>query len=121
MQIDVRQSGDVHILDCSGKLEFGEATAKLRSRSKELIAGGGRYFLLNLLDVPWLDSSAMGEVVAFHKRAREKRGVVRLVLNDKSRTLFTMTHLEKMFDIFDSLDPALKAFSGPEGGYQERF
>jgi len=121
MQIEVRQSGDVHIVDCSGRLEFGEATAKLRSTSKELIAAGGRYFLLNLLDVPWLDSSAMGEVVAFHKRAREKRGVVRLVLNTQSRTLFTLTQLEKMFDIFDSLDPALAAFSGPEGGYQERF
>ena len=117
----MRKSGEICILELAGELSFGEATAMLRRKSVELVDAGERLFLLDLLKVPWLDSSAIGEVIEFHKRARAQRGVVRLVLNPRSRSLFTVTHLEKMFDIFEDVDSGLASFAGPDGGYREKF
>jgi anti-sigma B factor antagonist len=121
MDISVRKHEDICILDIVGELKRGRPTELLRETSEELIEAGERFFVLNLLEAPWLDSSGIGEVVACYKRAREKKGVVKLALNDKARSQFTMVQLEKMFDIFENLDDAIASFDGPEGRYRERF
>jgi anti-anti-sigma regulatory factor len=72
---------------------------------------GERYFVLDMLDAPWLDSSGLGEVFACFKRAREVDGVVKLVLRGKSYSLFTITRLDKVFEIFDDVDTAVGSFS----------
>lgn len=121
MDIQVRKDGDVCILDVTGELKFGPPVALLRQRSRELIDAGERLFVLNMERSPWLDSSGIGEVVGFHKRAREKRGVVKLVLKAGARSQFTLVQLEKLFDIFDDVAAAVASFTAPDGGYRERF
>lgn len=97
-------------MDLSGELKLGEPTRLLRERSKELVASGERFFVLDLLDVPWLDSSGIGEVFACYKRARERDGVVKLVLRDRSYSLFTLTQLDRVFEIFPDAHRALASF-----------
>jgi anti-sigma B factor antagonist len=109
--IDVRKSGDVCILDVEGEVRIGEPTELLRKTSKELVGSGEKYFVLDLLDVPWLDSSGIGEVFACYKRARELDGEVKLVLKGKSYSLFTITRLDSVFEIFDNLEEALASFA----------
>ena len=121
MDINVRKHDDICILEITGELKLGQPTELLASTSIELIEKGERYFLINLLGAPWLDSSGIGEVVACYKRAREKKGVVKLTLHDRGRSQFTMCELEKMFEIFENLDDALASFEGPDGRYRERF
>ena len=121
MTCEVHKSGEICIVKLAGELSFGEATELLRRKSAELVDAGERLFLLDLLEVRWLDSSALGEVVEFHKRARAQRGVVKLVLNPHSRSQFTVTHLEKMFDIFEDVDSGVASFAGPDGVYREKF
>jgi anti-sigma B factor antagonist len=121
MTIEVRKRGAICIFEIHGELSYGQPTAALRQSCKEAIASGERLFLFNMLDVPWLDSSGLGEVVACHKRARENQGVVKLVLAERSRSLFTITQLQKMFDIFDDSESGIASFEGSEGGYRERF
>jgi len=60
--------------------------------------------------VPWLDSSGIGEVYACYKRARDLDGVVKLVLQGKSLSLFTLTELNRVFEIFDTRKAALDSF-----------
>ena len=83
----------------------------LREQSKALLAQGERNFVLNMLDVPWLDSSGLGEVFACFKRAREREGAVKLVLRGKSYSLFTITELDRVFEIFDTSEEAVASFS----------
>jgi anti-sigma B factor antagonist len=108
--IDVRKVDGVCVLEISGEVRIGHPTAVLREKSRELIAAGERNFVLNMLDVPWLDSSGLGEVFATFKRAREKHGTVKLVLRGKSYSLFTITQLDKVFEIFDDVEAALASF-----------
>jgi len=111
VDIEVSKSGDVCIVDIAGEVRIGEPTRLLRRTSKELIERGERRFVLDMLDVPWLDSSGLGEVFASYKRAREVGGEVRLVLRGKSYSLFTITQLDRVFRIFDSTDEAVASFA----------
>ena len=111
MTIDVRKEGDICILEISGEVAYGKPTAKLRARSKELLVAGERRFVLDMRDVPWLDSSGLGEVFAAYKRAREVQGEVKLVLKGKSYSLFTITQLDKVFEIFGTAEEAIASFA----------
>ncbi len=111
VQIVVRKSGEICILDISGEVRIGQPTSVLRHKCRELIEAGERNFVLNMLDVPWLDSSGLGEVFACYKRAREKEGVVKLVLRGECYSLFTITQLDRVFEIFDNPDDAVASFA----------
>jgi anti-sigma B factor antagonist len=109
--IEVQKSGSVCILDIKGEMRIGQPTVMLRQKCKELIEQGERLFVLDMLDVPWLDSSGLGEVFACFKRAREVDGVVKLVMRGKSYSLFTITQLDRVFEIFDDTGAAVGSFS----------
>ncbi len=109
--IEVRKRGDVSIIDIGGEVRIGEPTDRLRRKSKELVDSGERFFVLDMLDVPWLDSSGLGEVFACYKRARELEGVVKLVLKGKSYSLFTITQLDSVFENFDNVEEAIASFA----------
>ena len=109
--IEIQKRGEVCVLDIEGEVRLGQPTAVLREKSKQLIGQGERNFVLDMLDVPWLDSSGLGEVFACYKRAREVDGEVKLVLRGRSYSLFTITQLDRVFDIFDDTDAAVASFS----------
>ncbi len=111
LTMDVRKHGDVCVIDIGGEVRIGEPTDQLRRKSKELVNSGERSFVLDMLDVPWLDSSGIGEVFACYKRARELEGVVKLVLKGKSYSLFTITQLDSVFEIFDNVEEAIASFA----------
>lgn len=114
MTIDVRERRGVCVLVLTGEVKLGEPTRLLRERSRALVGAGKRFFVLDMLGVPWLDSSGLGEVFACYKRARQIDGVVKLVLKDRSLSLFTMTQLDKVFEIFAEVDEAVSSFDSAD-------
>ena len=63
-----------------------------------------------MLDGPWLDSSAIGEVVASYKRGRDREGVLKLALLGKAHDLFTFYELGKIIELYDTVEDALSSF-----------
>ena len=110
MTIDVREQNGVSVLELQGELKLGDPTRLLREKSRELVGAGQRHFVLDMLGVPWLDSSGIGEVFGCFKRARQIDGVVKLVLKDRSLSMFTMTQLDRVFEIFADVESALASF-----------
>ena len=112
MAVEIRQKGKVSIVDVSGKLTVGEAHVQLRDRVKELIESGRRLFILNLADVPFMDSSGLGETAACKMRVSRHDGVIKLVLRDRSkvREVFKITGLDQAFEIFEDEGEALASF-----------
>ena len=51
MKIENRVVGDVHVLDCSGKITLGEGTMAIRNTVREVLKNGGKKIVLNLADV----------------------------------------------------------------------
>jgi len=110
MKIEVRKMGKVSIVDVTGKMSLGEGDDALRDRVKALVDGGDTLILLNLLHVPHMDSASIGEVVACHKRAVEKGGTVKVVIQGKVHETFNMARLYRVFEIFSDVESALADF-----------
>ncbi len=74
MKVGSRQVDGVTIVDCSGRLTFGEGSVILRDTVRDLLSKGHKKIVLNLQDVNYIDSSGIGELVsAFHHHQESGR------------------------------------------------
>ena len=59
MQIEERSAGDVTILDLKGKMTLGEGDEALKDKINSLVLQGRKKLVLNLADVPYIDSAGL--------------------------------------------------------------
>jgi anti-sigma B factor antagonist len=110
MTINVRKKGETCIVEVSGKIVLGEPSKQLREKVKELLGAGERMFILDMSNVPWMDSSGIGEVVACRNRIVAAEGKIRAVLNPKMHDLFTLFELQKVLKYYRDIERALASF-----------
>ena len=112
MDINKRRVGDIVILDLQGKLTLNDGAELLRDTVASIVFQGERKVVLNLADVPYMDSGGLGELVRCHLIVqREPGGAIKLVnLTSKITDLLTITRLVTVFDTFDSEQAALGSF-----------
>jgi anti-sigma B factor antagonist len=112
MTITERKSGDVTILDVEGKILLGEGDVQLKRKIDELIERSETKLLLNLANVPYMDSGGLGEIVRSYTTVRRSGGDLKL-LNATKRIsdLLTITKLHTVFDVFDDEAAAVKSYA----------
>jgi anti-sigma B factor antagonist len=111
MRIETRTAGDIHILDCSGKITLGEGTMAVRNAVRDTLKNGGKKILLNLGDVNYIDSSGIGELVSSFTSVTNQGGQLKLLnLTKKIHELLQITKLLTVFQVFDDEQTALKGF-----------
>ena len=113
MKVNLREYGDVTVVDLNGKITIGRGDVVLRETVQQLFDEGKRQVLLNLSGVSYMDSAGIGELVACHKRAIEKSGTLKL-LNPSGKVydLLMLTKLDEVFDTFKDEKEALVSFGG---------
>ena len=74
MQIDERKVGDVTILDLKGKMTLGDGDEVLRDKINSLIQAGTKKLVLNLGEVPYIDSAGLGEIVRTYTTVSRQGG-----------------------------------------------
>jgi anti-sigma B factor antagonist len=111
MKIDTRNVGDVHVLDCSGKITLGEGTMAIRNKVREVLKNGGKKIVLNLSDVNYIDSSGIGELVSSFTTVTNQGGQLKLLnLTKKIHELLAITKLLTVFQVFDNEQAAISSF-----------
>jgi len=64
LKLNTRKLDDgIVVVDCAGRIVFGEETSELRDRVKGLLSEGSRV-VLNLGEVSYIDSGGLGTLVA---------------------------------------------------------
>ena len=112
MQITERSVGDVMILDVKGKITLGEGDELLKDKVNSLVNQSQRKILLNLADVPYLDSAGLGEVVRAYTTVSRQGGSLKLLnLTKRISDLLSITKLLTVFETFDSENDAVRSFS----------
>src|SRR5436190_857870 len=115
MQIEERvdkNHPNVTILDLKGKITLGEGDEALKDKINSLVLQEKRSILLNLADVPYIDSAGLGEVVRTYTTVSRQGGQLKLVnLTKRITDLLSITKLLTVFETFDSEPEALKSFS----------
>jgi anti-sigma B factor antagonist len=111
MKIVERQVSDVSILDLQGKILIGEGDDVLRDAVSKLVDSGKTKILLNLADVPYVDSAGLGEIVRCYTTVSRKGGKLKLInLTNKIRDLLSITKLLTVFETYDTEDQGVKSF-----------
>ncbi|MCC7185088.1 MAG: STAS domain-containing protein [Acidobacteria bacterium] len=112
MQIEERQVGEIMILDLKGKITLGEGDEVLKDKINSLILQNKKRILLNLAEVPYIDSAGLGEIVRTYTTVSRQGGQLKLVnLTKRITDLLMITKLLTVFETFDVEQDALKSFS----------
>ncbi len=111
MKAKIRHMGRVSMVDLSGRITIGEGDRILREAIRELLENGRCHILLNLANVPYMDSSGIGELIAGYKHANVKSGSLKLLNpSDRVDELLRLTRLHEVFDTFRDEQAALGSF-----------
>ncbi len=97
------------VLHVDGRLDI-ETAAKLKAMSRKLIDDGTRELIIDLQGVSFVDSSGLSAVVSALKYIREREGQLKLAaVGDQPRTALTLTLLDRILDIYPSVEAATLA------------
>ena len=112
MQIEERMVGDVVLLDLKGKITLGEGDELLKDKVNSLVNQGHKKIILNLAQVPYIDSAGLGEVVRTYTTVSRQGGSLKLLnLTKRITDLLSITKLLTVFETFDSENEAVRSFS----------
>jgi anti-sigma B factor antagonist len=112
MKIEERVFENVVVVDLKGKLTIGEGDELLRETINSLMQKGHTNLLLNLGDVPYVDSAGLGEIVRTYTTVKHQGGVLKLVnLTKRITDLLAITKLLTVFDTYESEAEAVSSFT----------
>ncbi|HUK86120.1 MAG TPA: STAS domain-containing protein [Terriglobales bacterium] len=108
-----RNVGDVAVVDCRGRIIFGDETAELRQLVRNLIGLSPR-IVLDLTQVDHIDSNGIGTLVGLHVAARNAHGVIKLVgLVANVKNVMDTTRVGTIFETYNTVEEAVASFAAP--------
>ena len=111
LKLNVRTVGSVRIIDCSGRIVFGDEATQLRETVKKELAENNK-LVLNLGNVSYIDSGGIGTLVSLFTTARNAGGDIKLVhLTKRVGDLLQITKLITVFESYEDEQKAVEAFS----------
>ena len=112
MQIEERAVGDVMVLDLKGKVTLGEGDELLKDKVNSLVNQGHKKIVLNLAEVPYIDSAGLGEIVRTYTTVSRQGGSLKLLgLTKRITDLLSITKLLTVFETYDKEADAIRSFS----------
>lgn len=115
MRVDLRKMDEVIIVDLRGRLVAGTGEQLLHDVMNEIVAEGWKRILLNLTEVPRIDSSGIGELVASVKLAKRFGSAVKVWLSGgRVRDVLELSQILPALDVYDDETEALASFDPSE-------
>jgi anti-sigma B factor antagonist len=112
VNVNVRTRGDVHVIQLEGALRLGDAVDRFKEAVNEALSAAVPRLVVNLADVPMIDSSGVGVLVKALTSAKQRGGMVNLVNPSKFavKTL-RLVGVINLFGIYDEEESAIQSFS----------
>jgi anti-sigma B factor antagonist len=91
---------------------MGPGVDGLRQVLEEGLGGGDTRFVLNLAEVPMIDSTGIGLLVRFLASTKQRSGNIKLVQPSKFAVqTLRLVGVLNLFQVFDNDDAAVQSFS----------
>ncbi len=111
MNIKIDQKNNVWVCHLNGEIDINTAP-QIKKVFDKILSEKREKILINFEEVSYVDSSGLATLVEMLKNIRSYGGKLKLSnLSSKIRSLFEITKLEKLFDIFNDEEEALRSFS----------
>jgi anti-sigma B factor antagonist len=110
LKLAPRTQDGIFVVDCTGRIVFGEESALLRETVKKAVSENSR-IVLNLGEVSYIDSGGLGTLVALRTTAQNGGGTIKLTnLTKRVGDLLQVTKLLTVFDVYNSEAEAIESF-----------
>lgn len=110
MEITQRLDGGIAVLALVGRLTVNDTPGLLKAAAANAVINGASTVALDLSQVPYIDSTRLGELIAAHiSVARHGGRLVLICPTERITALLTIAGLEGIFETYPSLDAARTA------------
>jgi anti-sigma B factor antagonist len=110
MRVDQCNRNGVVIIAPRGRLTV-ETEGHFVQVVRRTLDEGRTRLVLNLADVPYMDSTGLGAIAHAYTSAWRRGGELKLLhVRQRNRHLLTVTRLITVFDVFDSEEEAVNSF-----------
>ncbi|MEM7330706.1 MAG: STAS domain-containing protein [Chloroflexota bacterium] len=85
---------------------------QIKEKFNEMISDGVYQFVLDLSQVPFMDSAGLAALVSLLKQARQENGDVKLVApqNESAMRILKLTKFDRVFDMANTAESAVALF-----------
>lgn len=112
MDISVRKRAKVTVIQLRGQLRLGPAVDELRQVMEEALGNGDTQIVINLAEVPMIDSSGIGLLVRFLASTKQRGGGLKLVQPSKfAIQTLRLVGVLNLFEIFGEDEQAVESFA----------
>lgn len=112
MRLSDREQDGIVILEPKGKIMGGPDATLLHDKLHEIIEAGKKRVVIDLSQVDWMNSTGLGILISTLTTLRNNDGELKLAnVTEKIQSLLVITKLAPVFDSFDTIDDAVKAFN----------
>jgi anti-sigma B factor antagonist len=111
VEIDVRTLDQVKLIKLRGKLNLGPALDRTSETIKDLLNTGDSRLLVDLEEVPMIDSSGIGLLVRHLSMAKQRGGSLKLLKPSKfALQTLKLVRVLNLFEVFDDQQLAIASF-----------
>jgi anti-sigma B factor antagonist len=111
MNINIDEKGAVVLIEVKEERLDAHNSSELKTEMLSLFDEGKNNLVIDLQDVRFVDSSGLGSLVSGFKHASARSGNLKLSgLQPQVKSMFELTRLHRVFEIFPAADEALASF-----------
>ena len=111
MRFSINELGDVTVIQLNGNVMGGPDATNLNEELHKLVGQGKKKVVVDLGDVKFMNSSGLGMLIRALTTMRNAGGDMKLArASEKIESLLMVTKLITVFDHFEKVEEAAKAF-----------
>ena len=112
MLVQVEEKGPVVLIVVKEERLDAHNSSELKTQMLNLFEEGKTNLVVDLEMVRFVDSSGLGSLVSGFKNASARNGNLKLCsLQPQVKSMFELTRLHRVFEIFANIDEALASFN----------
>jgi anti-sigma B factor antagonist len=111
VDINMRKRASVQVIQLRGALRMGEAVDRFRQTLDEAATSGDNKVVLDLSEMPSIDSSGIGVLVKAMASAKQRGGALKLINPSKFAVqTLRLVGVLNLFEIFQDEETAVASF-----------
>ncbi len=111
MKFKVSEKYGAVIFSIKGKLLGGSETNDFNETIRKYLKEGKKNIVVDLSGVSYVNSTGMGMLIRNYTTVANEGGKLKLAeINERMRGLLSITKLNQIFEIYDSVDEAVGSF-----------
>jgi anti-sigma B factor antagonist len=111
MQVKTEDKNGIMVCYVDGEVNLN-TSPQLKKAFDKIVETKAKKVVINFGSVSYIDSSGLATIVEIFKKLRAYGGALKLSdMSSKIKSLFEITKLEKLFDIVEKEEDALKGFT----------